>query len=338
MKNLNWLQKGMYLLNIMVALALAFGLLIPYIPIEISPKLSIFSLAVPPLVLVNLGFMLFWLFSLKRQWLLSFAVLLAGYSSVLSLYKFGGTTSVITSSAVKVMTYNVRLFNKYNWIDKEDVQERIREMVVEEDPDILCMQEFHREAEDSFSQYPFHYVNYKTGRAGQVIFSKYPIVSEGSLDFPDSGNNAIYADLKIEQDTIRVYNVHLQSFRINPETEEITQENSNRIANRMGVAFSRQKAQADIFEKHRDSSAYPVITCGDLNNTQFSAIYRQVRGEAMDTFEEKGKGTGKTYYFKYYPLRIDFIFADERIPVISHKNRYEFYSDHYPVISQVRIH
>ncbi|WP_224490042.1 endonuclease/exonuclease/phosphatase family protein [Robertkochia flava] len=338
MKNLNWIQKGLYLLNIITALALIFGLLIPYIPIELSPKLSIFSLAVPPLVVVNLLFMLFWLFSLKRQWLLSFLVLLAGYSSVLSLYKFGGTPSVITTSAVKVMTYNVRLFNKYEWIEQEDVAQRIQEMVKQEDPDILCMQEFHKEEEGSFSQYPFRYVKYKTGQTGQVIFSKFPIVGEGSLDFPDSGNNAIYADLSIGRDTVRVYNLHLQSFMINPEKEEISQENSNRIANRMGIAFSRQKIQADIFEAHRDTSPYPAITCGDLNNTQFSAIYRQVRGDAADTFEEQGKGTGKTYYFKYYPLRIDFIFTHESIPVISHKNRYDFYSDHYPVISQVRIH
>lgn len=338
MKNLNWLQKGIYLLNIVVAIALGFGLLIPYIPIEISPKLSIFSLAVPPLVILNLVFMLYWLFALKKQWMLSFLVLLLGYSSVLSLYKFGGTSSVVTSTAVKVMSYNVRIFNKYQWIEEEEVKEGIIDLVGEEDPDILCFQEFHKDEEDSFSQYPFRYVKYKAGTTGQVIFSKFPIVGEGSLDFPDSGNNAIYADLKVKEDTLRVYNLHLQSFMINPEKEEISQENSNRIANRMGAAFSRQKVQADIFEEHRDSCTYPVVTCGDLNNTQFSAIYKQIRGEATDTFEEKGEGTGKTYYFKYYPLRIDFIFADEPIQVVSHKNRYEFYSDHYPVISQLKVH
>lgn len=338
MKNLNWLQKGVYLINMVLALALAFGLLIPYIPIELSPKLSIFSLAVPPLVLLNLAFMLYWLFSLKRQWLLSFLVLLAGYSSVLSLYKFGGTPRVITSSAIKVMTYNVRLFNKYHWIPEDNVESRIAEVVREEDPDILCLQEFHKDEEGLFSNYPHRYVEYKTGRMGQVIYSRYPIVAKGSLDFPNSGNNAIYADLEIGRDTVRVYNVHLQSFKINPEAEEITQENSNRIANRMGKAFARQKEQADIFEQHRDSSAYPVITCGDLNNTQFSAVYKQIRGEAADTFEEEGQGTGKTYYFRYYPLRIDFIFAGPDIEVVSHKNRYDFYSDHYPVISQLKVH
>lgn len=338
MKNLNWLQKVIYLINVILALALAFGLIIPYIPIELSPKLSIFSLAVPPLVLLNLAFMLYWLFALKRQWLLSFLVLLVGYSSVFSLYKFGGTPRVVTSSAVKVMTYNVRLFNKYNWIPEEHVGHRIAALVREEDPDILCLQEFHKAEEDLFGQYPYRFLKYKTGRMGQVIYSRYPIVGKGSLDFPNSGNNAIYVDLEIERDTVRVYNVHLQSFMINPETEEISQENSNRLANRMGKAFARQKAQADIFEKHRDSSVYPVITCGDLNNTQFSAIYKQVRGEAADTFEEEGQGTGKTYYFKYYPLRIDFIFAGSGIEVISHKNRYDFYSDHYPVISQLNIH
>lgn len=338
MKKLNWLQKGVYLLNIVIALALAIALLIPYVPVEVSPRLTIFSLAVPPLVIINLVFVLYWLLAMKRQWLLSFVVLLLGYSSVLSLYRFGGTENVVTSEALKVMTYNVRLFNKYEWIPQDGVDQRIVEMVEEEDPDVLCFQEFHRDVADKFSRFPYRYVAYKAGQTGQVIYSRYPIVNKGSLDFPESGNNAIYADLKIKEDTIRVYNVHLQSFMINPEKEEISQENSNRIARRMAQAFARQKEQADIFEAHRSSCEYPVITCGDLNNTQFSAIYRQIKGDATDTFTEEGHGTGKSYYFSYYPLRIDFIFADESIRVVSHKNRYESYSDHYPVISQLKVH
>lgn len=338
MKNLSWLQKGVFLLNMVFALALAFGMLIPYIPIEISPRLSIFSLGVPALVVVNLFFMFYWLIRFKQQWWLSFLVMLIGYSSVLSLYKFGGTPSVITSSAVKVMTYNVRIFNKYGWIPQEGIKEGILKMVRDEDPDVLCFQEFHRDEEGSFSQYSYRYAEYKGGQTGQVIFSRYPIVEKGSLDFPDSGNNAIYVDVQLRDEVVRVYNLHLQSFMINPEQEEISQENSNRIAKRMGAAFAKQKVQADIFEAHRDASEYPAIICGDLNNTQFSAIYKQIRGEAADTFDEKGQGTGKTYYFKYYPLRIDFIFADASMEVVSHKNRYELFSDHYPIISQLKIH
>lgn len=336
-KKLHWFQRIIYAVNVVFALALALGFLIPFIPVDLAPKLSIFSLGVPALVIVNIIFILYWIIQFKRQWLLSFLILLLGYAKVMSVYKFGGTSHLVTTSAIKVMTYNVRIFNKYQWIDEEGVKDRIVDMIRTEEPDVLCLQEFHEDEEGSFDQYPFRYVKYKSGPTGQVIFSKYPIVGEGSLEFPESGNNAIYADLLVRGDTLRVYNVHLQSFMINPEEEELSQENSNRIANRMSRAFLKQKEQADIFRTHRDASPYHVITCGDLNNTQFSGIYKQVKGDDVDSFDAEGQGTGKTYYFRYFPLRIDFIFADERLQVVSHKNRYEFFSDHYPVISQVKV-
>jgi hypothetical protein len=41
-------------------------------------------------------------------------------------------------------------------------------------------------------------------------------------------------------------------------------------------------------------------------------VYRNIR-EVKDSFEEAGTGFGQTYKFKYYPARIDYIFADEMI-------------------------
>ncbi|TRZ43586.1 endonuclease/exonuclease/phosphatase family protein [Robertkochia solimangrovi] len=337
MKKLNWLQKGLFFLNTLFALLLLISFAVPYVPISSFPKFGIFSLSVPPLVIVNILFIIFWLLQWRRQWLLSFIVLLLGFNKVNSIYKFGGTNEVVTTSGVKLMTYNVRLFDRYDWIQGKDTEKRILQEIRDEDPDILCLQEFYDDVQPEFNNYPYHYVKVKGGNAGQAIFSRYKIVNQGSLDFPDSGNNAIFTDLLMDHDTVRIYNLHMQSFNIDPESEEISQENSNRIVNRMGKAFTKQQVQTDIFINHRNSCPYRVIICGDLNNNQFSAIYHQIKGDCIDTYDEKGSGTGKTFYFPYYPLRIDFILADPSMHVVTHKNRYEELSDHYPVISRIRL-
>lgn len=337
MKKLNWVDKGIFFVNTVFAFLLQLSLLVPYIPIKSFPKTAIFSLATPILIILNILFLIYWVLKLKRQWLLSFIILLLGYQQVSSFYKFGGTSNVVSDSYLKIMTYNVRIFDLYKWMGRDGVSDEILAMITEEEPDILCLQEFHDSKELKFKMYPHSFINYKTKGTGQAIFSKYPIISKGSLNFPNSQNNAIYADIVKGSDTIRVYNLHMQSFHINPQDEEISQENSSKIAKRMGAVFSKQQVQTEIFVSHKIECPYKTITCGDLNNNQYSAIYKQIKGDDIDTFDEKGSGTGKTYYFKYFPFRIDFIFVDEEIPVISHKNRYEKLSDHYPIISQLQI-
>ena len=337
MKKLNWANKFVFTINIVVAILLILGYISSYIPVKSFPRISIYSLITPVLIVVNIVFMLYWMAKIKRQFLLSFLILLIGYPKVSSLYKFSGKQEVVSNDVLKVMTYNVRVFNVYKWIKGEDVFGQIKSLIKEENPSIVCFQEFYYTKEDKFKEFPYRYVNYKTEETGQAIYSKYPIINKGSLEFPNSGNNAIFADIVRGDDTVRVYNIHLQSFHIDPENEELSQKNSSRLASRMGAVFTKQQVQTDIFVEHKSSSPFRTITCGDLNNNQYSAIYEQIRGDDLDSFQEQGSGTGKTFYFKYYPLRIDFIFTDPSIEVISHKNRYEKLSDHYPVIAQLKI-
>lgn len=337
MKKLSWANKIIFSLNMVAAVLLILGYISPYIPVKSFPRISIYSLATPVFIIINLLFMLYWIVKIKKQFLLSFVILLIGYPKVSSLYKFSGKQEVVSNGTLKVMTYNVRVFDVYKWIGREDVFDQIKGVIKEENPSVLCFQEFYYTKEDKFEEFPYRYVNYKTEETGQAIYSKFPIINKGSLDFPNSGNNAIFADIVRNSDTVRIYNIHLQSFHIDPESEELSQENSTRLASRMGTVFSKQQVQTEIYVKHKNQSPYRTITCGDLNNNQYSAIYDQIKGDDFDSFEEQGSGTGKTFYFKYFPLRIDFIFADPSIEVISHKNRYESLSDHYPVMAQLQL-
>ena len=338
MKKLNLLNRLVVILNSIFAALLLCSYVLPYIFPRSFPSLSVLTLVVPILIFINLLFLIYWTIKFKKQFLISFLVLLFGYKHVSSLFKFSGKDEE-SASSLKIMTYNVRLFNLYEWIDNHDIGDDIVDLIKDQNIDIVCLQEFHNKKEGAFS-YPYKYFKYNstTNRVGQAILSKYPIINNGSLNFSRYGNNAIFADIVKGKDTIRVYNLHLQSFHINPKQEELTQENSERLLNRMGSAFVVQQEQAEIFENHRRLCHYKQIICGDFNNTQYSNVYKQIKGDMNDTFDEAGSGFGRTYYYKYFPLRIDFILVDKNIEVLSHKTLTDkIMSDHYPIVSSLNI-
>lgn len=293
----------------------------------------------PVLILINIIFFFYWLLRRKKQFLLSFLVLLLGYQHVFSFYKFSSKKEMKTVAALSLLSYNVRLFNAYEWIKDEGIAAKIGGFIKKKNPDILCLQEFYYEKESMFNQYPYKYIKYKTKnqKTGQAIFSKYPITARGSLEFPDTGNNAIYADIIKGKDTIRVYNLHLESFHIIPDTENISQENSGRLLKRMGISIAVQQKQATIFNIHQQKCKYKKIVCGDFNNTQYSNIYKKIKGTMKDSFEEAGSGFGKTFDFKYFPMRIDFILVDKKVKVMSHENFKEKYSDHFPIATTLHL-
>jgi endonuclease/exonuclease/phosphatase family metal-dependent hydrolase len=105
----------------------------------------------------------------------------------------------------------------------------------------------------------------------------------------------------------------------------------------MSKAFVKQEEQVRIFDKHRRDSPYRNIVCGDFNNTSFSNMYRIAKAEMKDTFEERGTGIGKTFDLKFIPFRIDFILVDKSTQVMTHQNFDLRLSDHYPVMTSIRL-
>ena len=171
---------------------------------------------------------------------------------------------------------------------------------------------------------------------GHAIFSKYKIINAGSLNFSNSSNNAIFADIIKNKDTIRVYNVHLESLRINPNEDYLIQENSEKFKLRVEKAFKKQANQASLIIQHQEKVNSKSIICGDFNNTAFSWVYNKLKNGKNDAFEVAGKGFGKTFDFSF-PLRIDFILTDERIEVNNFKTYDVNYSDHYPIMARLNF-
>src|SRR5690606_21511647 len=127
------------------------------------------------------------------------------------------------------------------------------------------------------------------------------------------------------------------SHKVIPNIRRISREPKAKLLRRMSKSFAKQQEQAELFTTHRNASSYKKIISGDLNNTQFSNVYRQVKGDMWDSFLEEGIGYGRTYNFRYYPVRIDFILLDKTFKVQAHKNYDAKLSDHFPVLASFKI-
>lgn len=338
MKKLSWIDKIVYALNSLLAAMLLLSYLVPFIsPLKFS-TLSILSLVVPVLIVLNLAFVIYWAIKLKRQFFLSLLVLLIGFKPVGAFFKFG-EKEILLNEDLKVMTYNVRLFNLYNWKteSKETIKSNIKTFIKEKTPDVICFQEFVHEYSKEFN-YKYRFVNNRNAqnkrtKFGQAIFSNYPILNSGAVNFESSTNNAIYADIVIKKDTFRVYNVHLESLKIQLDKENLGDENKEKLRIHLQNSFKRQAKQAQKLFDHEQKCPYRVILCGDFNNTAFSWVYRTLKDSKLDAFVEAGSGFGKSYDYKF-PARIDFILSDKSLVINNFKTYDVQYSDHYPIMAR----
>ncbi|HEY4617064.1 MAG TPA: endonuclease/exonuclease/phosphatase family protein [Flavobacterium sp.] len=347
MKNLSWFNRGMFSLNVLLIIVTFIAYVLPFLAPKIFPILSVLTLFMPLFFLLNVLFFLYWTIQFKKRMILSGLVLLMGITFINKFYKFSAKDYPKDDKDFTVMSYNVRLFNLFKWLDKEDVPGEILDFINDKNPDILCIQEFSSSADIDLKLYRHKYILMEGNkiRTGQAIFSKFPIISQGNIVFPNSNNNVIYADIKKGKDIIRVYNMHLQSIKITPDVNEISeninvidQDKSQMMLIRISKAFKQQQQQAEIFKEHEKKCEYPIIICGDMNNSAFSYVYRNIKGTLKDSFEEAGKGFGETYKFKYYPTRIDYIFADEKMTVKKFESFSDFEnSDHYPIMAKMSL-
>ncbi len=334
MKKQSFTHRLLFLFNVLLALVLIISYVLPWISPKQIPLLAVISLTVPFLILFNLIACIYWLLKLNKKALLSLVVLLLGFPYISSLVKLS-SKEILLNDAVKVMSFNVRLFNHYEWNPNTETAENTFAFIKKQQPDILAFQEFYKHPELSLD-YPYQYIKTKTksNKFGQAIYSRYRIIHQGSLDFKNSANNIIFADIIKEKDTIRVYNMHLESLKISPDKEHFGEENSQKLVTRMENAFAIQAAQVDLFLKHEAQWKGKKIVLGDFNNTAFSWVYTKVAANKKDAFVEAGSGFGKTFNY-LFPLRIDFILTDPSITVNHYKTYYENFSDHYPIEAQL---
>ncbi|MDZ7738163.1 MAG: endonuclease/exonuclease/phosphatase family protein [Bacteroidales bacterium] len=349
--------KILFTLNIIAGVAL----LLAYLSVAVNPVkiafLAFFGLAYPYLLLLNIIFIIIWAVNFKKQAFISLIIILIGLNHFNNYIRFQKAET--GEFDFSLLSYNIRLFNHYDK-DKNSEKEIIN-YLKSSGTDILCLQEFYINGNVSSlkerfalrinSDYKVHskFFPIKDSRHyGIAIFTVFPIVGYGDIKHPSSASLSIYTDIVIKKDTFRIYNNHLQSFKLRgmertliEEIYSSDQENTMKgimdLSLSLKQGFAGRANQADTVRKHINASPYPVIVCGDFNDTPVSYTYHKIRKGLRDSFVESGSGAGFTYTGKYPANRIDYILFDKKLISSGfHIDRIK-YSDHYPVTAFFRI-
>jgi len=338
-----------------------------YLAACVSPEtlwfFAFFGLAYPYILLANLCFVIVWIIFRKWYFLISLLIIIAGYKPLGSYIQPGRGNDPQNSvqETFKLLTYNVRLFNYYEWDDDTAARDEIIAYINYEKPDIVCFQEFITVPGGEFDgtrlrqqlrYLPYVHINYESTVSGNLsfgmaTFSRYPIVNKGSIDFAGTLNGSIYSDINLNNDTIRIYNCHLQSVKLRKNYDDLLDSlifnydekqlvEIKDISVRMKQAFIQRADQVDILSGHISSSAYPALICGDFNDTPLSYTYHTMSKGMNDAFIEAGSGFGITY--RGFPhMRIDYILYSDEFRALDFSVKKENWSDHYPVVSRFTL-
>ena len=302
----------------------------------------------PLLIAINVLLLIYWL--VRRRWLfllMPVATIACCIPYIGTLYQFRSLEKgVDAKQGLKIATYNVAMFNREtSGFMAQDILAEMRRQKV----DVLCMQEYSNVSGDKLNSdsYKEYFPYMAVGRDDMVIYSRYPIKKHDKILFDYTNNSAMWADIDVKGDAVRVFNVHLQTTGINRTLHEagklMAQDydvSSSRVLNAIfgnytiGMMF--RASQANIIATEKRSSENPVILCGDFNDVPYSYVYNTMLGNMVDGFKECGSGWMHTFRGKK-AVRIDYIFHDSALKGITYYMSELTYSDHYPVFMKIEL-
>jgi endonuclease/exonuclease/phosphatase family metal-dependent hydrolase len=370
-KKTGFLLKLLLGINFLVIIAL----LLSYLSCYVSPVKfwvpAFAGLAFPYILLANIVFVVLWLFIRRKFSLFSIFTIILGYYQITASFQFhSGSKALADRDYFKVISYNVRNFDLYNykknWEPTYNKRNNIFKFLQTESPNIICFQEFVNDLSGKFKtkdtmvtflktknvHAEYTVISRNINEFGVATLTSFPIVHRGRIDFPNSKTNlCIYTDVLVGKDTLRVYNAHFESIHFNhqdmefaenitaakTEKDEKLKEKSERILLLMKIAFQKRAVQADIVADHIKTSPYPVILCTDLNDTPVSYAYHRLKMNLNDAFTESGSGFGHTYTGFYPSFRIDYILISKALQAADFANIPSDNSDHYPVRCFIKI-
>ena len=366
----NLFTRIVWVLNVFALMALALSYLAAYVSPRIIWWLALFGLGYEVMLLINLFFVAYWALTRNRKIWFSLIFMLLGIGKVFSIIQFNPKSKeeklLREDGNVKVMSWNVRLFDLYNWFHNDETRSNIFAFLKKESPEIMCFQEFYstdrkkpefRNA-DTVKYYlnsKYSHIEYtvtlrKTDHWGIATFSKYPIVKKQAVHFARKGGNIfIMSDIKIGKDTIRVFNTHLESIHFgwnsykfieNLNNDDIQQDEFSggiTILRQLKKAFVKRAMQVEILHDSIEASPYPVLICGDFNDTPSSYSYEILSDDLNDAYKISGHGLGKTYSGPFPSFRIDYIFHGDKLKSTGFQTIHENLSDHYPVSCMIKV-
>lgn len=346
------------------------ALLLSYLAPMVNPKtcwpVAFLGLGYPPLLLVNLILIVYWLFRKSKWALLSVICIGIGWKVLNNNIGFRLPVTAVNkpdTNDLRIMSYNVHSFKRYgSYNDDVSTRDEILEIINHVQPDIVGFEEFYTRKRGRYDYVDSLKKILKTNQAffkqmmgndnsgiGMAVFSKYPIVNSGViwLNETENLNQCLYIDVNKGGRIIRAYIIHLQSIRFEPEDYEYLSDvskqgkadmsSSRRIGAKLKKAFLKRGEQVSRIKQHMATCPYPYVVAGDFNDTPSSFAVNQMEQGLKNTFREKGAGLGRTYNGDFPNYQIDYIMTSQQFDVLTYGVIRKKLSDHYPIYSDVRI-
>lgn len=349
--------------SVIVIFCTTLSCLAPYVNPEKFWVIALFGLAFIYTYLCNAVFLIINFFRRRKILFAHLALFIAGMPVFLNHFSFGRVGNGDDGINVKLMSYNVRVFDLYNWSKNLETKANMFELIKKESPQIISFQEFYSSTTadyrnlDSLKQLLglkevhtlFPVFLYGTDYYGVVTMTSFPVLRRETIFHNKAqSNGAICTDIVVNNDTIRVYNVHLQSIRFKPEDYKFIKSieisaNEKQLQGLEGVierlrnAFVVRASQVNLLSEHIKQSPFPVVVSGDFNDTPASYTYRKLSQSLKDAFKESGSGVSTTYNGTFPAFRIDYILHSRDIASTNYKVIRKNYSDHYPLVVKLKI-
>ncbi|WP_057935959.1 endonuclease/exonuclease/phosphatase family protein [Algoriphagus resistens] len=317
-----------------------------YISPEYFHYVGLLPFFIPVFLLLNLLLLVILILSWRKLAILPLLSLLIGYKFFLATFQIHPKNE--SAEGLKVLTYNAHMFY-YKPKSEISPDSNVLSWLQDQPADVKVFQEFLQDnttpskdavkilGENSNYKVSYHITDGNPNRRsnGLAIFSKYPIINDGKVFNSQGTNGAIFADILVNSDTIRIYNAHLESMRIDSdrlENLEGVKENYRQTLGKLHRGSLARSKQLNVLLEHMNNSPHPLILMGDLNEIPYSYTYFRLSENYENAFETAGRGFGFTYNRILFFLRIDHIFSSKKLKAVQFRTHREVdYSDHYPV-------
>ncbi|RXK60476.1 hypothetical protein ESA94_08380 [Lacibacter luteus] len=361
--------------NIAVSVCMLLLYLLPALPASVSWIVNLFALLFPFLLLLQLGFLVFWVIVKRKLALIPVITILLSWNLIGSFFGFHAGAKQTTNKEAgtfRVVTWNAHLFNFFE--NKGLLDDAMLQEAKKKKADVLAIQELVFSLDTSSpitlqkvkQKLGYKYVAAANDRAFGVhtnirqkneryhpfcvaIFSNYPIIRwKKEQSIKEYNHTFLWADLLINGDTIRFFNIHLQSMHFAKKDyefiENIDQQDmgdvqtaGKNILRKMKTANLLRSSQARDIRKVIEESPYPVVLCGDMNDVPNSNAYQIISDDLYDAFTEKGWGIGRTFKFLSPTLRIDYVLHSKALSVKQVQVHKTNRSDHSPVLADFKL-
>lgn len=331
-----------------------------FIPPSKTILLAPFGLIFLPLYFLILS--VFIVYLKRNKWIafIAFVSLLLGINT---LKKTIAYQPVGEEKGLKVMSWNVKNFDLYNWTNNQKTRKNIFSKIEELNPDIICFQEFYtnRKQRNNIAQlkkmgfkhfvfYPAYSLNNDTSQWGLAIFSKYRLKNPSPVILHTTKskmNQAVLAYINYKDKDIAIYNAHFQSLHLSydelkyienlkSDIDAASTKSSRNIILKILTAYRSREVQIENLLKKLSKDEYRII-CTDMNDVPSSYAYHRLGEEHNDAFLMRGRGLSNTISVGLISYRIDYILTTKNILVNHYRKINTKLSDHHIIMAHIDI-